>query len=253
LARSVRSHRERRAAERRRPRGAGRAGAQSRRGRRGGRRSQWQRGSPMTSQGLVRRKLDTAASLGDLVTTMKGLASVRVHQYRRTMRALDASTHTLDLAARALLYLPPEVADSQPRADASSTVVVFGSDRGLCGAFNDRMARFAARDLTQAAAQGVPVRIVAVGRRVARRLRSAGRAPEALLSAPTGLGAVDAAVADLLDFVDTYRRAGHESELRLVYARPIGSTRFEPATSLVLPVDSGWGRRPKGRPWVTRK
>src|SRR5690606_37664026 len=147
----------------------------------------------------------------------------------------------------------PEVADSQPRADASSTVVVFGSDRGLCGAFNDRMARFAARDLTRTAAQAVPVRIVAVGRRVARRLRSTGRAPDALLSAPTGLGAVDAAVADLLDFIDTYRRAGHESELRLVYARPIGSTRFEPCASQVLPVDSGWVRRLKGLPWVTRK
>ena len=94
----------------------------------------------MTSRGVVGRKLETAASLGKLVTTMKGLASVRVHQHRRTMRALDASTHTLDLAARALLYLHPELAQSQPAVQSNSIIVVFGSDRGMCGAFSSGQA-----------------------------------------------------------------------------------------------------------------
>ncbi|HLT25939.1 MAG TPA: F0F1 ATP synthase subunit gamma [Zeimonas sp.] len=207
----------------------------------------------MTAQGVVRRKLEMAASLGELVTTMKGFASVRVHQYRRTMRALDASTRTLDLAARALLHLHPELAGAQPGAEASSITVVFGSDRGLCGAFNDRMARFAAQDLALAPVEGMTVRVVAVGRRVARRLRSAGRPSDAMLSAPSSLEAVDAAVAELLDFIDAERRAGHDSRLRLVYARPVGSTRFEPRTVQVLPLDLGWLHQLKDLPWVTRK
>jgi len=207
----------------------------------------------MSSREDVRRKLETAGSLGNLVTTMKGLASVRVHQYRRTMRALDASTLTLDLAARALLYLHPKLAASQSPAASSSIAIVFGSDRGLCGAFNDRMARYAGDDLAGEAIAGRPVRIVAVGRRVERRLRRAGRAPDALLSAPSSLEAVDAAVAGLLAFVDADRRAGHESRLRLVYARPIGSTRFAPCSEQVLPIDSGWMRELAGLPWETRK
>ncbi|MCD6672909.1 MAG: F0F1 ATP synthase subunit gamma [Burkholderiaceae bacterium] len=207
----------------------------------------------MISRETVRRKLETATSLGDLVTTMKGLASVRVHQYRRTMRALDASTLTLDLAARALLYLHPEAAASQPGLAPSAITVVFGSDRGLCGAFNDRMARFTGQELAGRGVEGVSVRVVAIGRRVARRLRRAGRAPDALLSAPSSLEAIEAAVADLLDFLDADRRAGRESRVRLVYARPIGSTRFEPCSEQVLPVDTGWMRQLSGLPWVTRK
>ena len=207
----------------------------------------------MTSQGAVQRRLETAASLGNLVTTMKGLASVRVHQYRRTMQALDASTITLERAARALLFLHPELAELRPGAEPSSTTVVFGSDRGLCGAFNDRMARFAARDTARIAAEGTPVRVVAIGRRVARRLRSAGQAPDALLSAPSSLDSVDPAVADLLHLIDAHRRGGQEGQLRLVYARPLGSTRFEPRAVQVLPVSSAWMRDARDRPWETRK
>jgi len=205
------------------------------------------------SQGAVRRRLETAASLGDLVTTMKGLASVRVHQYRKTMRALDASSLTLDRAARALLYLRPELAVSHARPEAGATVVVFGSDRGLCGAFNDRVARFGASDAAEVAAAGVSVRVVAIGRRVTRRLRSAGREPDALLPAPSSLDAVDAAVAELLGFIDAHGSAGHVGQLRLVYARPVGSTRFVPRAVQVLPVASGWMRHLRDQPWDTRK
>ncbi len=207
----------------------------------------------MTSQGAVQRRLETAASLGNLVTTMKGLASVRVHQYRRTMQALDASTVTLERAARALLTLHPELAELRPGSEPGSIIVVFGSDRGLCGAFNDRMARFAVRDTAAIAAEGAPVRVVAVGRRVARRLRSAGRMPDALLSAPSSLDSVDHAVANVLHLVDAYRRAGGEGSLRLLYARPVGSTRFEPRAVQVLPVSAAWMRVARDRPWESRK
>src|SRR5690606_39053302 len=149
--------------------------------------------------------------------------------------------------------LHPELAAPQPDPAPGSTTVVFGSDRGLCGAFNERMARFAARDVAELAAAGTPVRVVAVGRRVARRLRSAGREPDALLSAPSSLDAVEPAVAELLGLVDAYRSEGHAGRLRLAFARPVGSTRFETRTLQVLPIDSGWLRGLRDRPWVTRK
>src|SRR5690606_20005902 len=164
-----------------------------------------------------------------------------------------ASTLTLDLAARALLYLHPELGESRPRVESSSIVVVFGSDRGMCGAFNDRMARFAAQDITDTAGEDAPARVVAVGRRVARRLRRADRLPDALVSTPSSLDAIDAAVAELLGFVDAHRHPDYENRLRLVYARPMGATRFEPRSEQVLPVDAGWIRRLAGLPWETRK
>jgi len=201
----------------------------------------------------VRRQLESAESLGAVVRTMKTLASVRVHQYRRTMRALDASTLTLDRAARALLHLHPELADPEPLPpDASAALVVFGSDRGLCGPFNDRMARAAAARLDGDAARE-RTRVVAIGRRVASRLRTLGIEPAVRLPAPSSLATVEASMASLLGVVDAWRAEGAAERLLLVYSRPVGATRFEPRTVQVVPIDPAWLRSLRDRPWPTRR
>lgn len=225
----------------------------------------------MSSSAVVRKRLASAASLGDVVKTMKSLASVRVHQYRTTMRALDASTLTLDRAARALLQLHPELADAPLTSSEVTITVVFGSERGLCGAFNERMARFAAGSEVEGVARGAGAHsarhgvapdpaddgavshVVAVGRRVVRRLRSVGLEPVAQLAAPSSLSTVDASVAELLDLIEGFRRQDRDDRVRLVYARPVGATRFEPRTVQVLPIDQDWMRGLRDRPWETNK
>src|SRR5690606_496101 len=136
---------------------------------------------------------------------------------------------------------------------ANTITVVFGSDRGLCGSFNDRMARYAATAGARGAREGEPRIVVAIGRRVGRRLRSAGVEPVAQLSAPGSLGSLDSAVAALLAVVETYRQGDSEDRLLLVYARPVGATRFEPRTVQVLPVDPAWMRGLAERRWETGK
>lgn len=220
----------------------------------------------MSSSAVVRKRLASAASLGDVVKTMKSLASVRVHQYRSTMRALDASTLTLDRAARALLQLHPELADAPLTSSDVTITVVFGSERGLCGAFNERMARFAAGSVAEGARHSAVAEgarhadapeavshVIAVGRRVVRRLRSVGLEPAAQLAAPSSLSTVDASVAELLDLIEGFRRHNLDDRVRLVYARPVGATRFEPRTVQVLPIDQVWMRGLRDRPWETNK
>jgi len=201
----------------------------------------------------VRRQLDSAESLGGVVSTMKSLASVRVHQYRRTMRALDASTRTLNRAAQALLLLHPDLADAQDSGSHTRTAaVVFGSDRGLCGPFNDRMARYAAAELGKESG-GEVGGVVAIGRRLGARLRQAGLEPDALLRSPSSLDTVDMAVATLLDLVDAWRREDRGNRLLLFYARPAGATGFEPRTVQVVPVDPVWMRSLRAGPWPTNR
>ncbi|HZW98547.1 MAG TPA: F0F1 ATP synthase subunit gamma [Trueperaceae bacterium] len=207
----------------------------------------------MTGGGQVRRRLESAESLGGVVSTMKSLASVRVHQYRRTMRALDASTLTLDRAARAILYLHPELAEPEPpERYAKTAAVVFGSDRGLCGPFNDRMARYAVGELTSGRA-GEVGGVVAIGRRLAGRMRAAGVEPGELLSAPSSLDNVDVAVARLLDLIDEWRHTGRAGRIWLIYARPAGATSFMPRNVQVLPIDPVWLRYLRDRPWPSKR
>lgn len=218
----------------------------------------------MSGADAVRHRLEAAEGLGRVVTTMKSLASVRVHQFRRSMRALDASTLTLDRAARVLLHLRPELAEVAQGAGAGRTLaVVLGSDRGLCGPFNDRMARYAASALaarddagagTAQGGGGPDVSgVVAIGRRLAARLRAAGIESDALLEAPGSLDTVELGVADLLDLIQGWREQGRGERLVLIYARPAGATRFEPRSVQVLPIDPRWLAQLKGRRWTEER
>src|SRR5690625_2609071 len=98
----------------------------------------------MSSITATRRRLQSAETLQAVVTTMKTLSAVRITHYRRSVAALQESTRTLELAVQALLSLQPDLLQvTEPRQDSSVAMVVLGSDRGLCGPFNERITRHA--------------------------------------------------------------------------------------------------------------
>ncbi len=213
------------------------------------------------SQGAdVRRQLESAETLGTVVTTMKTLALVRIGQYRRAVQALDASSTTLDLALQALVTLYPELLEARVGAEGTAlAVVVFGSDRGLCGPFNERLARHAQETLRdraptrEPAVEGEPPAVLAVGRRMVSRLRAVDVPVEHHVRPPGALDTVDLAVLDVLSQVDAWRSAGRAERLLLVHAHPTSAAAYEPQVVQVLPLDTAWLRALRARPWPSKR
>ncbi len=208
----------------------------------------------------VQRQLASAETLATVVTTMKTLASVRIGQYRRAVTALDASSTTLDLALQALVTLYPELLDAAAgTAPTSLAVVVFGSDRGLCGPFNERLARHAQETLRERGPTPEPVveterpAVLAVGRRMVSRLRALGVSVEHQVHPPGALDSLDLAVLDVLSQVDAWRSAARAERLLLIHARPTSAAAYEPQVVQVLPLDTAWLRELRGRAWPSRR
>jgi F-type H+-transporting ATPase subunit gamma len=115
----------------------------------------------------LRRKISSAGDLQSVVRTMKALAASSIGQYEQSVRALADYYRTVELglsicfrksASAALL------AEGKGRTDEASVgAVVFGSDQGLVGQFNDVVADFAVKTL---AALPGKHQIWAVGERV---------------------------------------------------------------------------------------
>lgn len=212
----------------------------------------------MSSSEATLRQLRTAETLQSVVTTMKTLSSVRIGQYRRSVAALDASTETLELALQALLTLHPALLETGGALDADAALrsapalIVFGSDRGLCGPFNDRVARHAA-DLLTDAAPGSVTPVLAVGRRLHSRLRALGVAGLQRVRPPGNVGGIEGAVAEVLAHVDGWRSEGRASRLVLAYNRPTAGASFEPHALQLLPFDTAWLRQVRERPWPSRR
>src|SRR5271170_1066931 len=124
------------------------------------------------------RKISSAGDLQSVVRTMKALAASSIGQYEKSVRALGDYYRTVELGLGACFRASKPVApiaNRKGQADAGIIgAVVFGSDQGLVGQFNDVIADFAVKTL--AALPGKP-EVWAVGERVHARLTDAGLPP----------------------------------------------------------------------------
>ena len=123
----------------------------------------------------LRRKIDSAGDLQSVVRTMKAMAASSIGQYEKSVRALTDYSCTVELGLGACLrqngIMPLPIQGKRSPNPKTVTAVVFGSDQGLVGQFNDVVADYAVETLAALPAQA---EVWAVGGRVHARLEDAG-------------------------------------------------------------------------------
>jgi F-type H+-transporting ATPase subunit gamma len=208
----------------------------------------------MSRSARIGRRLDAAETLHTVVSTMKTLASVRIGQYRHAVAALEDSNRTIELALQTLLRLNPELLEAEGEREASSlAVVTFGSDRGLCGPFNERVAQHAHGLLAARTVADREATLLAVGRRMVRRMEGRGWTVEGSVEPPGSLAAVEGAMMEVLRHVDRWREEGRAERLFLVHARPTSGASYEPYALQLLPLDPSWLQALHDRAWPSRR
>lgn len=206
----------------------------------------------------LRRQIGSAGDLKSVVRTMKASAASAIGQYERSVAALGDYARTVELGLGVCLravvsdgshaYVP-----SRQAADPVVHAVVFGSDQGLVGRFNEVVIEHA---LPQLAASPATVRWWAVGERVQARLQDAKLLPEGTFPVPGSVEQITHLVGQILLKVPVLggESAGAASgaSLMLFYNRPSGSG-YAPVTQRLLPLDRPWQRELAGQPWPTQQ
>lgn len=97
----------------------------------------------------LRRKITGAKELESVVRTMKVLAASTIGQYERALRSLDDYYRTVEMGLMAYFYGTEEKmrALNENSAPEKIAVVVFGSDQGLVGQFNELLTEFTLKKL----------------------------------------------------------------------------------------------------------
>jgi F-type H+-transporting ATPase subunit gamma len=126
--------------------------------------------------------------------------------------------------------------------------MVFGSDQGLVGQFNEVVADYAVEAL---AALPGKHQVCAVGERVRARLAEAGFPPAALFPVPKSINAITPLVNEILVDNESRGGQGEADELYLFYNRPASGAVYAPVTQRLLPLDESWRRGLAERPWPT--
>jgi F-type H+-transporting ATPase subunit gamma len=203
-----------------------------------------------TSESL-RRKIDGAIELGSVVRTMKALAASSITQYERALRSLDDYYRTVELGLVAWLHQAGVTMqmDGGARARADVTgVVVFGSDQGLVGQFNEVVADFAVSALIPMTGEKS---VLAVGERVQGHLYDAALPVTGCFAVPNSIAAITPLVGRILMEIEARRGRGQFMQVYLFYNRPKLGALYEPVMQRLLPLDSDWQRGLDKLRWPT--
>ena len=157
----------------------------------------------------LRRKINSAGDLQSVVRSMKALAASSIGQYEKSVSALADYYRTVELGLGVCFRESATtalVAERKGQTVAGAMgAVVFGSDQGLVGQFNDVVADYAVKTL--AALPGKP-QIWAIGERVHARLADAGLPLMGLFTVPNSVKAITPLVGQILVESETRHSAG---------------------------------------------
>jgi len=205
----------------------------------------------------LNRRIGSYQDLQSIVSTMKALAAVSIRQYERATQSLAVYYRTIEFGLQVVLRdTPLPESPSRKTADGGLGAVVFGSDQGLCGRFNEDIAAFAIQRIEAIPASENGRRILAVGNRAASSLEQVGQASVASVdSVPTPSSAhqITTSVQQLLTIIDEWQAMEHIEHVHLFYQQPQSKGgQYQPTEVQLLPVNLQRFRRFQKEPWPSR-
>lgn len=192
-----------------------------------------------SASAALRGQMGSARDLQSVVRTMKALAASSIAQYAQSVEALAVYCATVELGLGACLREVGATTSVARDTGGGGLVhaIVFGSDQGLVGRFNEAIADHAIATLRTPARPASRLRFWAVGERVHARLADAGLPLKGSFPVPTSIDGIAPLIGRLL--VDCQAA---DAELHLFYNTPLAGAAYAGTTVRLLPLDDDWRR-----------
>ncbi|MFT5643051.1 MAG: F-type H+-transporting ATPase subunit gamma [Janthinobacterium sp.] len=208
----------------------------------------------------LRRKIDSAGDLQSVVHTMKVMAVSSIGQYEGAVRSLDDYYRTVQLGLAACFRQSAASATASASSSATATsaqqkkvgatgAIVFGSDQGLVGQFNDVMVDFVVTTLAPLPGKKT---VWAVGERIESRLVETGLAAEKSFTLPNSINAIATLVGQILIETEAEREQGTMAQIYLFYNQPVSGSVCAPVSRRLLPLDDVWQRDLAAIDWPSK-
>jgi len=197
----------------------------------------------------LRRKIDGAVKLKSVVRTMKAVAASSIGQYEAAVRSLGDYEHSVELGL-SLCFRQNGAMATSPRRRGNEAVgaMVFGSDQGLVGQFNETITEFTKTKLDALSGEK---KLWVVGERIYGSLADSGFPIAGQFSVPSSVEGITQLVEQLQ--VALEKQPAHpETEVYVFHARPTSGALYEPVCQRLLPFDAQWQRNLTKIPWPTK-
>lgn len=201
----------------------------------------------------LKRKIKNSEDLLSVVQTMKALAMVSIRQYERAVEALAEYNRTIEMGLHIVLHAE-ETITVNPMAAPQEQVgaILFATDQGLCGQFNERIAAYTMDQLNGMRIGQEARTLIAVGERGAGFIEEAGQPVATRFHVPGSIAGITPLVHELLLAIDEWRRERAVDRILLFHNRPLSSATYKEQMTLLLPLDLAWLQRLQRTAWPSR-
>lgn len=203
----------------------------------------------------LHRKIDGASELKSVVRTMKALAASNIGQYETAVSSLDDYYDTVALGINA--YFKEEKIDEihSKEKNKSNTekilcAIVFGSDQGLVGQFNDSLVNFVSKSLNSLSCKK---EIWSVGERVQLLLSDSGFIATKTFSVPNSVNAITSLISQILIKSEENYENGKITEFYIFHNQQKLGSSYIPICQQLLPLNNSWRQELAEHQWPSKK
>lgn len=201
----------------------------------------------------LRQRIESAEDLQSVVKTMKALAAVSIRHYERAAASLEDYNRTIEMGLHIVLHNRPKgVTVPEAHLTGRLGAVVFGSDQGMCGQFNERIATYTLDRMNGMHIRHQDRSILSVGLRVTARLEEAHQPIERDFTLPGSVSGITPAVQELLLHIEKWRDEQDIDQVVLFHNKPISGATYRPQMVHLWPLDLVWLRGLEREPWPSR-
>lgn len=199
----------------------------------------------------LRGRLGSAQELQSIVKTMKSMAAVAIRQYEKAVESLSEYNRTVELGFQFLLKREQErVIESSKTPGGNLCAVVFGSDQGMCGQFNDRIVSYAIDNMNKIQKPEKRT-VLGIGVRATARLEEENQPVEEQFTVPGSVEGITSMVQNVLIKIDDLRSGKGVDQIIIFYHKRISGSVYSPRMVYLLPLNIEWLQSLKKREWPT--
>ena len=188
----------------------------------------------------LKRKIKNAGELQSLVKIMKTISASNIREYEQAVSSLKEYNNTIELGLQIVLRNTPKdllkagTVEGRKRLGA----VIFGSDQGLCGNFNEQISAYAIERINESKHKDQIA--LAVGERVVAHLEDAGQPVETHFCFCGNHLGITQVMLDVLVKIEEWRTEKGIGQIVLFYNRSVQDAASSPHMVHLIPLDTRW-------------
>jgi F-type H+-transporting ATPase subunit gamma len=206
----------------------------------------------MQTAEALKRKIQSAQDLLGVVKTMKALAAVSIRQYQRAVESLADYNRTVELGLQIVLKDSRGISVPAGQRSTRMVAIVFGTDQGLCGQFNNIVTQHAIEELDRTGVKKEDRFFIVVGVKASDILVDVGQNVFEVLATPGSTAGITAMVQDITLLLENWRFNRAIENMYLFYNEYVSGATYRPRTLKLLPVDKTWLKGLQKQKWESR-